>query len=111
MCSAQIQTSPDFFLLTLWHDGAIDPEWSEREMVPMVLNAGDATFHSGMMAHAAAANMTPKPRRAMTCAYMPDGESQLGLEQSYVTRRSIQDIEISFVEIGVLHMIALPPCL
>ena len=43
----------------------------------MVLNAGDATFHSGMMAHAAAANMTPKPRRAMTCAYMPDGASQL----------------------------------
>ena len=41
----------------------------------MVLNAGDATFHSGMMAHAAAANMTPKPRRAMTCAYMPDGET------------------------------------
>ena len=42
-------------------------------MTPMVLNAGDATFHSGMMAHAAGANMTPKPRRAMTCAFMPDG--------------------------------------
>jgi hypothetical protein len=26
------------------------PEWQDREMVPMVLKAGDATFHSGMCA-------------------------------------------------------------
>ena len=44
-------------------------------VLAQVLNAGDATFHSGMMAHAAAANMTPHPRRAMTCAYMPDGST------------------------------------
>ena len=35
--------------------------------------AGSATFHNGLALHGAGANMTPRRRRAMTCAYMPDG--------------------------------------
>ena len=30
-------------------------------------------FHNGLAAHGAGANMTRHARRAMTCAYMPDG--------------------------------------
>ena len=35
--------------------------------------AGTAVFHNGLVAHAAGANMTRHARRAMTCAFMPDG--------------------------------------
>ena len=37
------------------------------------MKAGSAGIHNGLMAHAAGPNMTHFPRRAMTCAYMPDG--------------------------------------
>lgn len=49
------------------------PEWREIEAVPVPVAAGSAVFHNGLIAHGAGANMTPRPRRAMTCAYMPDG--------------------------------------
>ena len=35
--------------------------------------AGSIVWHNGLTAHAAGANMTFAPRRAMTCAFMPDG--------------------------------------
>jgi ectoine hydroxylase-related dioxygenase (phytanoyl-CoA dioxygenase family) len=35
--------------------------------------AGGACFHNGLTAHGAGANLTHGQRRAMTCAYMPDG--------------------------------------
>lgn len=37
------------------------------------MRAGDCSFHNGMTIHGAGANMTVQPRRAMTCAFMPDG--------------------------------------
>ncbi len=49
------------------------PEWRNIEAVPAPAPAGSAVFHNGLTAHGAGANMTPRPRRAMTCAYMPDG--------------------------------------
>ncbi len=49
------------------------PQWREIEPVACPCPAGSAVFHSGMVAHGAGANMTNKPRRAMTCGYMPDG--------------------------------------
>lgn len=49
------------------------PEWKERDAVPCPCPAGSAVFHNGLTAHAAGPNMTSRPRRAMTCAYMPDG--------------------------------------
>ena len=49
------------------------PEWKSIEPVGCPCPAGSAVFHHGLVAHGAGANMTNKPRRAMTCAYMPDG--------------------------------------
>ena len=49
------------------------PQWREMEAVGVELKAGGCTWHNGLLAHGAGANMTPRQRRAMTCAYMPDG--------------------------------------
>ena len=49
------------------------PEWATREAVPVEMKAGSCTFHNGLTLHGAGYNMTPGRRRAMTCAYMPDG--------------------------------------
>ena len=51
------------------------PQWRELEPVACPCPAGSAVFHNGLTAHGAGANMTNKPRRAMTCAYMPDGST------------------------------------
>ena len=55
------------------------PEMATRDPVAAPMKAGSASFHNGLTAHAAGANMTPRPRRAMTCAYMPDGSTFNGL--------------------------------
>jgi phytanoyl-CoA hydroxylase len=49
------------------------PEWAEVPPVPCPVSAGGALLHNGLTFHGAGANMTPGRRRAMTCAYMPDG--------------------------------------
>lgn len=49
------------------------PEWLEIEPVAGECGAGAAVWHNGLTAHGAGANMTPRPRPAMTCAFMPDG--------------------------------------
>jgi phytanoyl-CoA hydroxylase len=51
------------------------PRWREIEPVGCPVPAGSAVFHNGLTAHGAGANMTNRPRRAMTCAYMPDGST------------------------------------
>ncbi len=51
------------------------PQWAQRESVAAPMRAGSCSFHNGLQAHGAAANMTPGWRRAMTCAYMPDGST------------------------------------
>jgi phytanoyl-CoA hydroxylase len=51
------------------------PDWQNIEAVSVPVAAGSAVFHNGLTAHGAGANMTPRPRRAMTCAYMPDGST------------------------------------
>lgn len=49
------------------------PAWRNIQPIAVPLPAGGAAIHNGLCAHAAGANMTPGSRRAMTCAYMPDG--------------------------------------
>ncbi len=49
------------------------PEWKAIDPVCVPAQAGTAVFHNGLTAHGAGANMTNKPRPAMTCGYMPDG--------------------------------------
>ena len=48
-------------------------DWSSIPAVACPVPAGGALFHNGLTFHGAGANMTPVSRRAMTCAYMPDG--------------------------------------
>lgn len=56
------------------------PEWKEIEPACGACPAGSAVLHNGLTAHGAGANMTNRPRRAMTCAYMPDGSTFNGTQ-------------------------------
>ena len=56
------------------------PEWLAIDPVICPCPAGSAVFHNGLTAHGAGANITNKMRRAMTCAYMPDGSTFNGLQ-------------------------------
>lgn len=72
------------------------PQWREIEPVACPCPAGSAVFHNGLTAHGAGANMTNRPRRAMTCAYMPDGATFNGtrnvLPEAYVNSLQIGDV-------------------
>ncbi len=51
------------------------PKMAETDPVPVPMKAGDCSFHNGLTAHGAGANMTRGRRIAMTCAYMPEGST------------------------------------
>lgn len=65
----------------------IYPKMAEIDSVCAPMKAGDCSFHNGLCAHGAGANMTRRPRTAMTCAYMPGGSTFNGnrniLPESY----------------------------
>ncbi len=71
------------------------PEWRDVAAQPCPVPAGGALFHNGLTFHGAGANMTPGRRRAMTCAYMPDGCSFNGipnvLPPDYLAKLNIGD--------------------
>src|SRR5258708_3345958 len=48
-------------------------QFKNSRSAPAVIKATSFTFHNGLTIHGAHANMTSGQRRAMTCAYMPDG--------------------------------------
>ena len=56
-------------------DGIFDvyPQLKNAMPVAAPMKAGSCSFHNGLTIHGANANMTSGFRRAMTCAYMPDG--------------------------------------
>lgn len=72
------------------------PQWAEIESVAAPMKAGSCSFHNGLMAHGAGANMTPGARRAMTCGYMPDGSTFNGIQnilpQDYFDSLKIGDV-------------------
>ncbi len=72
------------------------PEWKGREAVGAPMKAGSCSFHNGLCAHGAGANMTPRTRAAMTCAYMPDGSTFNGqaniLPPDYLASLSVGDL-------------------
>jgi phytanoyl-CoA hydroxylase len=72
------------------------PEWGKQKATAAPMKAGSCSFHNGLTAHGAGANMTPGFRRAMTCAYMPDGSTFNGqqnvLSDEYVSRLKVGDI-------------------
>jgi len=49
------------------------PQFIKAKSVAVPMKAGSCSFHNGLTIHGAGANMTSGHRRAMTCAYMPDG--------------------------------------
>jgi phytanoyl-CoA hydroxylase len=74
---------------------AVYPELASAEAVAVPMRAGSASFHNGLCIHGAGANMTPRSRRAMTCAYMPEGATFNGqknvLPDEYLNTLSIGD--------------------
>ena len=51
------------------------PEMTGTDPVSVPMQPGDCSFHNGLTAHGAGANMTRGRRIAMTCAYMPTGST------------------------------------
>lgn len=49
------------------------PQLRSARSVAAPMKAGSCSFHCGLTLHGAGANMTNGFRRAMTCAYMPEG--------------------------------------
>lgn len=60
------------------------------------MRAGSCSFHNGMTIHGAGANMTNGLRRAMTCAYMPDGSTFNGI------RNILSDDQLARLTVGDL---------
>ena len=60
------------------------------------MKAGSASFHNGLCIHGAGANMTTVQRRAMTCAFMPDGSKFNGkanvLPEYYLNTLAVGDL-------------------
>ena len=71
-------------------------QFKNTRAVPAVMKAGSCTFHNGLTIHGAHANMTPGFRRAMTCAYMPEGNVYNGkpniLPDSYLSQLKVGDL-------------------
>lgn len=72
------------------------PKFRTSKSVAAPMKAGSCSFHNGLTIHGAHANMTPGYRRAMTCAYMPDGNTYNG------TRNILDDAEIARIKVGDL---------
>ena len=49
------------------------PQFAKTQPFVANMKAGSCSFHNGLTIHGAGANMSPGFRRAMTCAYMPEG--------------------------------------
>lgn len=58
------------------------PEWRNIEPVAAEVNAGDAVFISGMIAHAAGPNMSRGMRRAFAILFMPEGATFTGRQSA-----------------------------
>ena len=72
------------------------PKMGEIDPVPVPMKAGDCSFHNGIAAHGAGANMTRGRRIAMTCAYMPEGSTFNGnrniLPKEYFESLKVGDV-------------------
>lgn len=69
------------------------PAFKATKSVPAVMKAGSCSFHNGLTIHGAHANMTPGYRRAMTCAYMPDGNTFNG-NQNILSDEQVKKLKI-----------------
>jgi ectoine hydroxylase-related dioxygenase (phytanoyl-CoA dioxygenase family) len=72
------------------------PKMAEIDPVPAPMKAGDCSFHNGLVAHGAGANMTRGRRIAMTCAYMPEGSTFNG-QQNVLPERYFKSLTVGDV--------------
>jgi len=72
-----------------------NPALQSVDPVPAPMRAGACSFHNALTVHGAGANMTRGARRAMTCAFMPDGSTYNGnknvLPKAYAESLSVGD--------------------
>jgi len=91
------QTNFDKITIGRNMDGIFDvyPQLKNTMPIAAPMKAGSCSFHNGLTVHGANANMTSGFRRAMTCAYMPDGNVYNGepniLPDAYVRKLKIGD--------------------
>ncbi len=71
------------------------PQCAKTQPFVAKMKAGSCSFHNGLTIHGAGANMTPGFRRAMTCAYMPEGNAFNGqaniLPEEYLKTLKVGD--------------------
>ncbi len=72
------------------------PQFIQSKSLAVPMKAGSCSFHNGLTIHGAGANMTNGFRRAMTCAYMPDGAKFNG------TKNILTDEQVNKLKIGDL---------
>ena len=74
----------------------IYPQFRSANPIAATMKAGSCSFHCGLTIHGAQANMTAGIRRAMTCAFMPDGNLYNGqpniLPDTYLKKIKVGDI-------------------
>lgn len=72
------------------------PNLRKSKSAAVKMKAGSCSFHNGLTIHGAHANMTPGYRRAMTCAFMPDGNVYNGqpniLPDDYLKNIKVGDL-------------------
>ena len=72
------------------------PQFIKSKSVAVPMKAGSCSIHNGLTIHGAGANMTNGFRRAMTCAYMPDGATFNG------TKNILTDEQVARLKVGDL---------
>jgi phytanoyl-CoA hydroxylase len=72
------------------------PQFIKSKSVAVPMKAGSCSFHNGLTIHGAGANMTNGFRRAMTCAYMPDGATFNGI------KNILSDEQLAKLKVGDL---------
>ncbi|MDO6432227.1 phytanoyl-CoA dioxygenase family protein [Flavitalea sp. BT771] len=72
------------------------PQFKNSRSVAVPMKAGSCSFHNGLTIHGAGANMTNGFRRAMTCAYMPDGATFNGI------KNILTDEQVAKLKVGDL---------
>ena len=69
------------------------PQFADRPAASGAMKAGSCSFHSALTIHGAGANMTNGLRRAMTCAFMPDGAVFNG-QQNILSDAQVQALRV-----------------
>jgi len=89
------QTNFDKITIGRNMDGLFDiyPQLKNSMPVAAPMKAGSCSFHNGLTVHGANANMTSGFRRAMTCAYMPDGNVFNG-EPNILPEKYLENLRI-----------------